>query len=209
MALTPDQPPSTGEVIHRRLIGLMVLLCVVFLLSLLLRGLGGRKPVGDEGLQTVVVPLGDAAPPAAVPLAETTTARASLSQEPDNGPDKGPELPADTVAAGPPEAPPPAVEKRAERVSEAPRIKSPTPEPRAAGRWYVLLGAFSDANNARALAQRARQAGLKVEVSRIASGESSLHRVRAGPYKTEAEGQSARATLIVEGLTTARLSRED
>ncbi|TAM29785.1 MAG: SPOR domain-containing protein [Nevskiaceae bacterium] len=214
MSSPTDLEVSTSEIVKRRLIGLLVLVLLVFGLSVLLRGLGAPS-VGEANLQTVVVPLGGSELPTAdatAVLAESASpdveeplpaapARAvtepSVDQQAEPGPDPKPtQRKSETSKAV--EAPPKAVEKEKTVTSPAPK-KS---------RWYILLGSFSDAANANALAQRARGAGFSVDVSRIQSGGSTLNRVRAGPFKSESEAQSARATLIVEGLTGAKLQRD-
>jgi cell division septation protein DedD len=215
MSVHPDNTPSTAEIVQRRLVGLAVLLVLVFLLSWLLRGLGGSGTVDEEGLQTVVVPLGGSTAPLA-PLPE----EGEVSAEPEPATTREPTVdatvppaadtrPSSTIAAAPPPRPAAPASPPAGPAAEAPAPRTSSPAGKPVVRWYVLLGAFGDANNAKALAQRGRQAGLKMEVSRLTSGGSTLHRVRAGPYSSEREGQSARAQLIVEGLTTAKLVKED
>lgn len=214
---SPTEPEiSTAEIIKRRLLGLLVLLAVVFGLSVLLRGLGG--PTADESkLQTVVVPLGGSELPAtdtatilAAPEPEEVVAEdpptepaspAAVAPAPISKPAASAPVPklAPPKPAKPPAATPKEKEKSTASTSESAKKKN---------RWYILLGSFSDAANARALAQRAKSAGFSVDVSRIQTGGSTLNRVRVGPFKSESEAQSARATLIVEGLTGAKLQKE-
>lgn len=206
MSNPTDLEVSTAEIIKRRLIGLLVLVVVVFGLSML-RRLGGSS-ADESRLQTVVIPLGGNE----LPAADTALA----------GP--GPAAVADAPAAAPVTTPRPDIPvesapvpkltepKPAKSATAAPRGKEKEREPASQipkkNHWYILLGSFSDAANARALAQRAKSAGFSTEVSRIQSGGGTLNRVRAGPFKSESEAQSARATLIVEGLTSAKLQKE-
>lgn len=214
MSSPTDLEVSTSEIIKRRLVGLLVLVLLVFGLSVLLREIGVSS-VGEANLQTVVVPLGGGELPAAdatavlaepastdvdepLPAAPTpAVTEPSVEQQAEPGPDPKPtqRRPETTKAVDAPQKP---VEREKTATSPAPK-KS---------RWYILLGSFSDAANANALAQRARGAGFSADVSRIQSGGSTLNRVRAGPFKSESEAQSARATLIVEGLTGAKLQRD-
>lgn len=217
MSSPTDTEVSTAEIVKRRLLGLLVLLALVFGLSVLLRGLGG--PTADENkLQTVVVPLGTSELPA------TDTARVLAAPEPEESVAEG----SPTETAPPATVAPTPVSKPAASLSTAPKLVPPKPAKPAAvtpkekekstaatsesakkkNRWYILLGSFSDAANARVLAQRAKSAGFSVDVSRIQTGGSTLNRVRVGPFKSESEAQSARATLIVEGLTGAKLQKE-
>ena len=215
----PASEPSTAAVIRQRLVGLAVLLVAVFLLSVLLRSLGGPRTVDEEGLQTVVVPLGSSSelPVATAVLPEESTTVAAPAPMP-SAPRPRPET---TVAAAvdqptatveePAAAPPPraSVAKIAPKPEPAaPPRSAKAPAAPVAARWYVVLGSFSDAANAKALVLRARRAGVPAESQpqRVSGGVRV--RVRAGPFKGESEAQSARATLIVEGMTNARVVKE-
>jgi cell division septation protein DedD len=210
---SPTEPEvSTAEIIKRRLLGLLVLLAVVFGLSVLLRGLGG--PTADESkLQTVVVPLGGSE----LPAADTATILAAPEPEEAVAEADAPTEPAPPVAVAPAPISKPAASAPLPRPTKPAAVTPKEKEKSVAStsesakkknRWYILLGSFSDAANARALAQRAKSAGFSVDVSRIQTGGSTLNRVRVGPFKNESEAQSARATLIVEGLTGAKLQKE-
>lgn len=217
------EPLPTSFVLKRRLLGLLVLLLFLFLLSVLLRGLGQPRESQEDGLQTVVVPLGSGELPPAVaspePEAPVEEAASEPPAEPAAAPAPEPEPirelpPAPAREAAPKPAPTPPPSKPAKPVAEKPVAKTPpvtaptAKTPVGPARWYIVLGSFSDAANAKALALRARQSGFKAEVLPMKSGRSSLNRVRVGPFKTEAEGQGARATLIVEGMTGAKLVKE-
>ena len=212
----PASELTTSAVIRQRLVGLVVLLTAVFLLSMLLRGLGGPRAVDEEGLQTVVVPLGarsELPVVAANPVEERATpapAAGVIDPAPEAGPDPTGPAPAapmqmpETVAPRP-VAPVPAQKKsETATASRAPK----TPPPQAVARWYVVLGSFSDAGNAKALALRARRAGVPAESQPQRVSGALRVRVRAGPFKSEREAQAARASLIVEGMTSARVSKE-
>lgn len=226
MSISPvPEPLPTSFVLKRRLIGLLVLLLFLFLFSILLRGLGQPRENQEDGLQTVVVPLGSSELPPVVAPPEPETAVEEPSSEPPAEPAAAPAPQAEPVRE-PTSAPAPANEpapkpaaaplpsKSEKAAPEKPTMKAPaasaptTKSPAGTARWYVVLGSFSDAANAKALALRARQSGFKAEVLPMKSGGSSLNRVRVGPFKTEAEGQGARATLIVEGMTGAKLVKE-
>ena len=79
-------------------------------------------------------------------------------------------------------------------------MKPADPKP-AAGPWFVVVGAYKDPLAAKAIANRAKLAGFNADVVSVRSGNEQLQRVRAGPFASVAEAESARATLIVEGLT--------
>jgi len=228
MSISPaSEPLPTSFVLKRRLIGLLVLLLFLFLLSVLLRGLGQPRENREDGLQTVVVPLGNSELPPVVAAPEPEAPADESASEP--------EPPAEIASAAAPEAEPirsapapapapakesapkpaadPVPAKPVKPAAEKPvaKVTPPAPPPKApaaAARWYVVLGSFSDAANAKALALRARQSGFKAEVLPMKSGASTLNRVRVGPFKSDTEGNSARATLIVEGMTGAKLVKE-
>ena len=216
----PASELTTSAVIRQRLVGLVVLLTTVFLLSMLLRGLGGPRAVDEEGLQTVVVPLGarsELPVVAANPVEERAApapAAGVIDPAPEAGPDPDPD-PTGLAPAAPmqmPEtvAPRPVAPVPAQKKSEtatAPRAPK-TPPSQAVARWYVVLGSFSDAGNAKALALRARRAGVPAESQPQRVSGALRVRVRAGPFKSEREAQAARASLIVEGMTSARVSKE-
>ena len=214
----PQELP-TSVVLKRRLLGLSVLLLVLFLLSILLRALGQPELAQDDGLQTVVVPLGGgelppvvAAPESGpVPEAAATESIIETSPLPGSASESVAEPPTAkevSSVSAPPAVASAAVTPLAKPTAKTPVSERPAKAPGAIARWYVVLGTFSDATNAKALVLRARQSGFRAEVIPAKSGGSVRHRVRAGPFKTESEGQGARATMIVEGMTGARLVKE-
>ncbi|MDP3857336.1 MAG: SPOR domain-containing protein [Stagnimonas sp.] len=204
-SLTPEA--SAVPVLQRRLVGLLVLLLFVFLLSVLLRGLGQVKTDQDEGLQTVVVPLGATELPAAVAPEPASTAVEAEPSVPRPDPLAAVEEPAPTAPLPPPTPTPTVISPPKPAASRVPSAASP-PKPALAARWYVVLGTFSDAGNAKALVMRVRQSGFRAEAVPMRTGAGTLSRVRAGPFRNEAEGQGARASLIVEGMTGAKLVKE-
>ena len=217
MSNPPDTEVTTADLVKRRLVGLLVLLATVFALSVLLRGLGSPGPE-DSSLQTVVVPLGGGE----TPTSDTAAVLAAPEPEPDVVADESPRETAPKDVVPEPEKSPAAIAQEPPRKLAPPKPAAPAvvapketkksvasaSEPAKKQRWFITLGSFSDAANAKALAQRAKAAGFSADVSRIQSGGNSLNRVRVGPFKSESEAQSARATLIVEGLTGAKLQKE-
>ncbi|ROH85642.1 SPOR domain-containing protein [Stagnimonas aquatica] len=219
---TPTDPEvSTADLVKRRLVGLLVLLATVFALSVLLRSLGAPA-TDDSGLQTVVVPLGSGeslttetatALAAPEPESEAVTDAPARETVPSVAVAEEAEQAATTSAQSPPgklPAPPKPVIAPAAAVApkESKKPVAADNESAKKQRWFITLGSFSDAANAKALAQRAKAAGFSAEIGRVQSGGNTLNRVRIGPFKSESEAQSARATLIVEGLTGAKLQKE-
>lgn len=196
-------PTDIRALVHRRLVGLMVLLLAAFLLSLLLRS----RPQDPDALPSVVIPL-NASSAATAPTLPPTAAPTLDAPEPER-PSTAEATPAKPSASAPPvkiskipePTPTPAMEAP---VKKAPPKSAPAPiKPSAAApqRWYVAAGAYKDPVAAKAIGNRIKLAGFKVDVAAVGSGGNRLNRVRAGPFATRAAAESARAALIVEGLT--------
>lgn len=217
-----DSAPDTRAIVQRRLIGLFVLLLLAFVLSLLLR----LRPSAPDAMPAVVIPLGtgaaatdpglaaDAAPvlgeasePTPRPLerpvaaqAKPGTAKASAPQKPAEAPAKA-KIPQEKAVAAAKTKPPVALPAKE-------KASTPAVKPAAAVRWFVAVGAYKDPMAAQAIANRIKLAGFSAGSAAVSSGAERLHRVRAGPFPTKADAESARATLIVEGLTKAAVVTE-
>lgn len=92
----------------------------------------------------------------------------------------------------PPAAPEPVESKATKAASESPSRKSAAPAQSARpatrdGTYAVQLGAFGDVSRARALASRARKAGLDVRIVRVPG--SGLVRVRTGRFDSAQSAQ--------------------
>ena len=218
-ATLPSLPADTRATVQRRLIGLAVLLLFFFLLSLLLRT-GNGAP---DALPSVVIPLGgDASATATTPssgnaptldVPEPSSEGGPVATAPVTPPPKPEPKPATSaVTAKPPVVAKPAPAKpRIEKPQLAqiakpvkPTVAAPaTAKPAAAPRWFVVVGAYKDPMAAQAIANRVRLAGLKADSVAVTSAGEKLNRVRAGPFVNKEAAESARATLIVEGLTKA------
>lgn len=98
--------------------------------------------------------------------------------------------PAPSVDATPP-APPPAT-TAAE--PPTPTLNAPVAMPSVSTRWFVQAGIFSDAANARALAQRLRKRGYNVQLDKLPLAGGTGTRVRVGPY-SERAAKEAQARL--------------
>ncbi len=75
---------------------------------------------------------------------------------------------------------------------------TPAPARAATGTWYVQIGAFASAANARAAAARA---------GGTISQTGNLYRVRTGPYSSEAAARAALGPLAAKGYRGARVTR--
>lgn len=83
-----------------------------------------------------------------------------------------------------------------------PPATAPTP-PAVSGEYFVQLGAFSNAANARRLAERARSLG-----SVLIDDGGRLNRVRVGPFPDSRTAESALARARQAGFADARVFRE-
>ncbi len=77
----------------------------------------------------------------------------------------------------------------------APAAQSPTIDAGAAGsatgRYVVQVASFGSISNANRLAGRLRESGYTVSSDTVSSDVGTLHRVRTGPYASEAEAAAA------------------
>lgn len=207
---------DTRAVVHRRLVGLAVLLLVLFLLSLLLRT-GNHS--GDD-LPSVVIALNSNSPavdPAASSVAPTLDAPEAdaLEQTVPSTPQAEPVIreAVETAKPAAPAKPPPPSATAAVKPRDKP-VAKPAPLPPVATkstdarRWFVVIGSYKDPMAAQAIANRVKLAGLKAAATPITAAGEKLHRVRAGPFASKNDAESARATLIVEGLTKAAIVGE-
>jgi DedD protein len=85
------------------------------------------------------------------------------------------------------------------RPPAAPPAAAPPAGGTSAAGWWVPLGSFSSADNARRLARELRARGFAIEVSQVRSGGKELHRVRAGPEQDRDGATALRARLAAAG----------
>ena len=87
-------------------------------------------------------------------------------------------------------------------------VAEPPPAPVNAPGWYVQLGSFSDAENARRLAARVGTFGFEADVSAYQSAGRSLNRVRVGPADSRAEAEAVASSLGAHGFPAQVLSSD-
>jgi cell division protein FtsN len=147
--------------------------------------------------------------PAAVPVPDAPTGIAPNSPAAAPSP---PQTDKATAAAPPAPAPPPAPKAQALPAPSKPARESPPPaksdftffdilpgEPGgkapkqklAREVWWLQVAALREAKDADRLKARLALLGLPVQTQKVASGETVLHRVRVGPFKTEDEALGA------------------
>jgi rare lipoprotein A len=132
----------------------------------------------------------------------------------------GAELPVTTPAAATagagPSSVPPITEPLPQSVNTpepgpaaaAPPAATAATAPAAAGRFYIQVGAFSQADNARRAAQKLRAAGLEHVITLAPSPGQPLERVRIGPISSVQEFDQLIAKLSALGFPAARLAQD-
>lgn len=204
-----DLSPETAALVKRRLTGLVVLLLLAFLFGLLRFNDAGDKAA--QGLKSVVIPLNGDASVLIAPAENTATTDLPVADEAAVLPAEEPAAAVMPAAPAVKAAPPPPPAKPALKAAAPVKPKSSAPaviRPAAAQRWFVVVGAFKDVAAARAIANRVQLAGFKAETTATSAAGARLTRVRAGPFNTADKAESARAALIVEGLTKAAVVTE-
>jgi rare lipoprotein A len=122
----------------------------------------------------------------------------------------GAELPVTTPAAaaagaGPSSVPP--ITEPLPQPAAAPEPAAAAP-PSVASRFYIQVGAFSQAENARRAAQKLRAAGLEHVMTLAPSPGQPLERVRIGPISSVQEFDQLVARLSSLGFPAARLAQD-
>jgi len=151
------------------------------------------SPSADSTAPAAPMPTAAPAPAVAPPLAATAP-----SPAPERARVSAPVIPSVRATESP-------------TVPRAERVAAVTPKPSAArvgegGRYWVQLGVFKDSANADLLAQRVREQGFPVEVTRVMrSGGGSLpagayHLVRAGGFRDQPHALAANRELRDKGF---------
>ena len=94
-------------------------------------------------------------------------------------------------------AKPEALDRKRKNPSAAAAAKAQAPKLVSTPSWVVQVGSFESISRARRLEEKLRAKGHRVYVER--PNAAGLHRVRIGPYSTQAEAQRARAALRGSG----------
>jgi rare lipoprotein A len=91
----------------------------------------------------------------------------------------------------------------------APRSTAPPAHVTAAsGGFYIQVGAYGQADNARRTAQKLRDAGVAHVLTLAPAGDQPLQRVRVGPIASVAEYDQLIARLSALGFPGARLAQD-
>ena len=120
-------------------------------------------------------------------------------------------IPPVSEALAPAPTPPPAPGPAAPPTVAAPAIAVPgAPSAPVAGtsRFYIQVGAYAQADNARRAAQKLRAAGFSDVITLGASPGQPLQRVRLGPIASVQEFDDQVARLAAAGFPGARLAQD-
>ena len=156
-----------------------------------------NPPASDDPNRVVAVDAVQAAPPPVEPDAAQVSETAR-------------ETPRDTPRDTPPPSqtsPPPAASANVVSTAErsppsvtAPPVPATPPAPPSAsapvassvdGRFLINLGSFGNRENAAGLRQRLQARGVNVLVDEVSLSSGSAQRLRAGPYRSRGEAESA------------------
>lgn len=209
---------------RRRLVGAIVLVAVVaVVLPMVLdtepkstsQEINIQIPSPDsKGFTSKVVPLSPTAKPAAdLPAKAEKAAEKSAEKaaEKTDKAEKKAEVKAEVKAdAKPPEAPPAPkakpVEKPAEKTTPKPAPAAPKAATEskdavkpaakpAAGTYFIQVTALSDADKVAQVQKRMADAGVRSYTETVSVAKGKVTRVRAGPFKSKDEADSAREKL--------------
>lgn len=141
---------------------------------------------GQPAARTDFDPAAEPATPAAPETVPAVDAATGLAQAPPPAATDTPEVATPPVPAAVPVATPP---------------PAPLPASAAAGRYMVNVGSFSNLDNARALADRLRAAGLPLSSESVDVAGKPAMRLRVGPYgdRTAAEAARLRVESVAGG----------
>lgn len=99
----------------------------------------------------------------------------------------------------------PEASKTAPKAAAAPKAEAPATSPSATAetRFVVQVGAFANAGSARAQADKARKAGVRVYTETVKTAQGERTRVRVGPFSSREAADQARAKLKSIGLESS------
>ncbi|QNP39965.1 SPOR domain-containing protein [Lysobacter solisilvae (ex Woo and Kim 2020)] len=155
----------------------------------------------DVGAKVIALNADAASPATAAPSPAPAQPAASQPIAAASAPVSRPEPLAETRPAAPkPTAPTPAKPVAPKPAAPAPVATTAKPvAPAAAGTGFaVQLGAFSSAEEATKLRDRARAAGLRAFVESVRTDKGVLSRVRVGPVLTRAEADQLKAQVAAK-----------
>lgn len=208
------------KVLKRRLVGATILIALAVIFLPMLLNVDDEELVGrqvdmalperpDSGEEIRRIPLDPAAArrrePENVPPPVTDDPPPESRAVPDNSAGEVVSVdPEESMAMPDDPAPEPALEEavdepspESEPVSEGSEpVAADVPAAAAGGDWLVQVASFGSRETAAGIARRLESLGHPVTTDRIARGDSTLHRVRTGPYASEAAAEQARGQIV-------------
>src|SRR5690606_41526376 len=117
-------------------------------------------------------------------------------------------LPISEKAPAPRSKTPPKTAEQAKADATAPAPRAPASAPGAApagadARFVLQVGAFANPGSARAQADKARKAGVRVYTETVQTAQGERTRVRVGPFASREAADQARAKLKSVGVESA------
>lgn len=163
------------------------------------------EPVSPAPASEKPAPAAPAEPPKAAAIAPDAPAATAPKAVDEH-------KPAAKAAPRPAEAPKAApktseASKTAPKVAAAPKAEASapatSPSAKAETRFVVQVGAFANAGSARAQADKARKAGVRVYTETVKTAQGERTRVRVGPFTSREAADQARAKLKSLGLESS------
>lgn len=204
---------------RRRLVGAIALvLLMVTILPMVLDDSSAKAPQQEiaitipsqdnKDFTSKVVPVPEAsAVPAETPMPEPVEQKPVEAAAPESAV-KPAEPAAVKEPAEKPEAPvaapaKPTVEAKPAEAASAKEVIQPKP----AGAVSVQIGVFSDSNNVKQLQQKLQSLGYKSYTEKVATTKGDKIRLRAGPFTSRAEAESALDKIKGSGMTGMVVSK--
>lgn len=162
-------------------------------------------PRADDSVRPAEDPGVAPPPPAAAPATETP--KPASEKVPEKVPEKASEKASERAPAPRSKTPPKTAEQPKPEAS-APASRAPAPAPSAApaaadARFVLQVGAFANPGSARAQADKARKAGVRVYTETVQTAQGERTRVRVGPFASREAADQARAKLKAVGVESA------
>lgn len=197
---------------RRRLIGALTLGLVAIVVLPMVFDAEPRREVAGKQEIAIQIPAKEGLPPLPPPTPAKPEPSPSIGANENATGKAGTELPpattptvaAPVVAPAPTPAtrPVPDVPAREEPSSAVKPQKAPAKSASVAtdsGGFVVLLGAYKDADNAKTLAARMKEAKMPVIIDTVAIKSGKVTRVRLGPYANKADAEAALAQVKLLG----------
>lgn len=194
-----DQELQFKKRARRRLVGAVALvLLMITVLPMILDDRAGQIPQQDIEI-TIPSQEGSDFTSKIVPLDPQQATETQMTEVPLVAPlPEKAEVPKTDAAA----VPSPKTEvTRLEPLQSAAPSKTDEIQPESGNPFYVQIGVFSDAGNVKKLQEKLQEQGYKSFTEKIATSKGEKIRLRAGPFNSRLEAESALAKIKDSGLS--------